>query len=146
MEEFNHIFDIDPEEWVNVLPEYQKNIITELLNMHDPEEAASSWLEATIDNNSPFGGEKIQNERKFFDIVKKEIQKLLCGSPEYKTERKELESLIKGENKSAIISVLSAAIGVKIGLAAVFLAPAIVVVLMIISKITLKAWCEIRIQ
>ncbi|HFK1756494.1 TPA: hypothetical protein ACGXQC_000860 [Bacillus cereus] len=133
-------------EWLNALPDYQKSVVSELLISNSHEEAATAWLEASIDHTSPFSTQP-KSEKKFFDLLKKEVQKILCGSPDYAAERDELTRLTQSpENKTAFVSAISALIGAKVGLAASFIAPAIVIIFMIIGKASLNAWCEMQIN
>lgn len=130
--------------WLDALPNYQKDIISELLASNSHEDAAVAWLEASIGNTSPFSGQP-QPEKKFFALLKKEVHKLLCGNPEYAAERNELTQLIQSpENKTAIVSMVSALIGAKVGLAAAFVAPAIVIIFMIVAKTSLNVWCAMQ--
>lgn len=147
MTDFYSIFMEDEEEsWLNTLPDYQKEVVSELLNVHSDEEAMLSWLEASIGNTSPFSGQALQ-KTKYSTMLKKEVQKLLCGNPEYNSERDELTELFrKPENKTAIISAVSAIIGAKVGLAATFIAPVIVIIFLIIAKTSLNAWCALQIK
>lgn len=131
-------------EWLEALPDYQKSIVSELLVSNSYEEAASAWLEASVDYTSPFSAQP-KSEKNFFDLLKKEVQKLLCGSPDYAAERDEFTQLTQlPQNKTAIVSMVSALIGAKFGLAASFIAPAIVLIFMTIGKASLNAWCEMQ--
>jgi hypothetical protein len=133
--------------WVDALPSYQKDTINDLLTTKSLEETASIWLESTVNNNSPFGAEKKESEKKYFAILKSEVNKLVCGDPEYQNERNELNGLInQKENKAAIISLVSAFIGAKVGLAATFIAPAIVIIFTMIGKVSLTAWCKLKVD
>jgi hypothetical protein len=132
------------QDWLNALPTYQKNLVSELLDIQSHDEAATIWLEATVGNNSPFSAEP-QPKKKYFELIKKEIHKLLCGNPDYVNERNELNQLIHSpENKGAFIALVSASIGAKVGLAATFIAPAIVIIFMTIGRIALNAWCQLE--
>ncbi|WP_161920027.1 hypothetical protein [Pallidibacillus pasinlerensis] len=129
--------------WLDTLPNYQRDIVSELLNIKSYEEAAIAWLEASVDNTSPFSAQP-QPEKRFFPLLKKEVHKLLCGDPVYAAERSELVKLSQShENKTAIVSMVSALIGAKVGLAATFIAPAIVIIFIMIAKTSLNAWCAL---
>jgi hypothetical protein len=43
--------------WLDTLPNYQRDIVSELLNIKSYEEAAIAWLEASVDNTSPFSAQ-----------------------------------------------------------------------------------------
>lgn len=145
MTDIYRIFNPDTEdEWLNVLEKYQKNTVIELIKIKSPEEAASIWLESTVNNNAPFGVGKPENNKKILDVLKTEIHKLLCGDSEYEEERSNLKKEINnGNNKTTIVSFVSAVIGAKIGLAATFIAPAVVIIFTMIAKVTLNTWCQL---
>ncbi|NEY21415.1 hypothetical protein G4D61_15840 [Bacillus ginsengihumi] len=144
MADLNLFSDVEESGWLEALPSYQKEIVSELLASKSHEEAALAWLEASVDNTSPFTGQP-QPEKKFLPLLKKEIHKLLCGNPEYAADRNELAQLTQTkENKTAIVSMVSAVIGAKVGLAATFIAPAIVIIFLMIAKTSLNAWCALE--
>lgn len=144
MPDLNLFSDQKETSWLEALPSYQKEIVSELLASKSHEEAALAWLEASVDNTSPFTGQP-KPEKKFLPLLKKEIHKLLCGNPDYAAERNELVQLTQTqENKTAIVSMISALIGAKVGLAATFIAPAIVIIFMMIAKTSLNAWCALE--
>ncbi|PIC74006.1 hypothetical protein [Sporosarcina sp. P17b] len=135
-------FDIPNEEWLITLPKYQQSTIKELLNIKDPEDVAIAWLTATTQNTSPFSAKKEDSSR-YFDLIKIELYKLLCGNPEYSEERKELNGIISSHNnKTLVVSSISGIIGSKVGLAGTFIAPVTVLIFMTISKVSVNAWCE----
>ncbi|ETT55440.1 hypothetical protein BSK66_32355 [Paenibacillus odorifer] len=145
MSDITDIFEGNSEEWLDALPTYQKNIVTDLLHAHSPELAANVWLEATIENNSPFSSVPSEDKKKYFNFLMDEIQKLLCGNPEYDNQRNEiLELFNKNDSKAVIVSFISTFIGANFGLSAVFIAPVIVIILMIIGKTSLNAWCTMQ--
>lgn len=130
-------------DWMEAIPKYQQKLVNELLEHATPEEAAAIWLDSSIQNNSPFSSDG--TGKKYSEFVFKEIHKLLCGNPTYSEERKELDNILKRNgSKEAIISCISAAIGSQLGLASAFIAPAVVLLIMTISKVTVNAWCEMH--
>lgn len=146
MQSLDSFFKDDESQWLNTLPKYQKDILSELLveNSNDYDTAALAWLEASVDNTSPFSGEP-KEDKKYFESLKDEVHKLLCGNPDYSADRDELAQLVRSEgSKSSVVAFISGIIGAKIGLAAAFVSPAIVIVLMMITKTSLNAWCAIR--
>ncbi|PFG05245.1 hypothetical protein [Bacillus sp. es.034] len=144
MQDINFFSDQKESTWLEALPNYQKEIISELLASKSLEETALAWIEASVDNTSPFTGQP-QPEKKYLPLLKKEIHKLLCGNPEYEADRNELAQLTQTkENNSTIVSMVSALIGAKVGLAATFIAPAVVIIFMMIAKTSLNAWCAME--
>lgn len=145
-ENFDLFFEDDETQWLEALPNYQKDIVAELLSVtsNDYNAAALSWLEASVDNTSPFSGGP-KSDKKYFEALKNEVYKLLCGDPDYDADRDELNQLIKSEkSKTSLVAVISGIIGAKIGLAAAFVSPAVVILFMMITKTSLNAWCAIR--
>ncbi|WP_243557953.1 hypothetical protein [Priestia megaterium] len=139
-------FKDDESQWLDALPNYQKDVVSELLafNSNDYDKAALSWLEASVDNTSPFSGEP-KKDKKYFESLKNEVYKLLCGNPDYSADRDELTQLVKSEgSKSSVIAFISGIIGAKLGLAAAFVSPAIVILFMMITKTSLNAWCAMK--
>lgn len=138
------LFDVETlEEWTHSIPSYQRKLIEDLLEHTTPENAAAIWLDSSVENNSPFSSEG--TNKRYYDYVLRELHKLLCGDPAYSEERKEMESILKKDGaKEAIISFISAAIGAKLGLASAFIAPAIVLLIIAIGKVTINAWCEMH--
>lgn len=145
MTEIADIFNGDSTQWLDVLPKYQKSIVTELLQSYSPEEAASVWIESSVENTSPFSSIPGEDKQKYTTFLKAEIQKLLCGNPEYDEQRNQIVILLgKEDSKAAIVSFISATIGANFGLSSVFIAPAIVIILMTIGKTSLNAWCAMQ--
>src|SRR5699024_885202 len=125
------------------LPKYQQNTLSELLVNNTPEKVAITWLTASTQNTSPFST-KQENTNTYFEMIKKELHKLLCGNQEYEKERKELSIIINSDNnKKMLISSISGIIGSKVGLAATFIAPITVLLLMAATKVSLNAWCNL---
>lgn len=130
-------------DWLESIPKYQREIVSDLLEHSTPEEAASIWLDSSTENNSPFSSDG--TNKKYSEYVFKEIHKLLCGNPTYSEERNELNTIIKNNgSKEAVISCISAAIGSQLGLAAAFVAPAVVLLIITAGKVTVNAWCEMH--
>ena len=145
-ENFDLFFKDDESQWLDALPNYQRDIVSELLSVtsNDYDAAALSWLEASVDNTSPFSGEP-KKDKKYFESLKTEVHKLICGDPDYDADRNELAQLIKSErSRSSLVAFISGVIGAKIGLAAAFVSPAVVILFMMITKTSLNAWCAIR--
>ncbi|MFJ8521408.1 hypothetical protein [Bacillus cereus] len=134
----------EPSDWLNSLPDYQKEIVSELLTSNSHEDAAKAWLEASIGNTSPFSAEQ-NSDNKYFTQLKKEVYKLVCGDPKYAAEREEFTQLIQSpDKKTVLVSWISTLIASQVGLAASFVAPVIVIILMALAKTSINAWCEIQ--
>lgn len=129
----------DIAEWLEELKPYQRQIITQLIDLYGEEEAIDKWLLA----NGPsatvkFGGDGIQQS--FKDSFKGEVNKFICGHPDYKKERDELGQ--HGEvTKTALVSAIASAVGSQIGVAATVLVPIVVLMLYTIGKMGINAYC-----
>jgi hypothetical protein len=136
----NNLEEITLDEWLSVLKPYQINSIKALINTHGEEKAAEIWISANGPSNiAQFGGVH-QTTQPFFDNFKTEFRKFVCGHPDYESYRKQLDS--QSEIINAIyVSVISAAIGATLGFAAALLAPAVAILLSVIGKMGVKAYC-----
>jgi len=143
-EQINPLFQIDEETWLNALPQYQQKRIKQLLESSDSyEDAAKKWLSAIPENTFPFGAEK--GKSVFFEKVRAEVEKFLCGDPTYEKERRELVSATEVIH-TTLVSSLSLAIAPVIGTASAYVTPVIVLIFMTMGKISLNAWCQMRME
>lgn len=131
------------QEMLSCLEPYQQELVNELLRTTkgDCLAAADKWLNSNMSQTVAFGGEKKHSV--FRDKLFEELEKFICGCDDgrYEAERKELqETSTKG--KDAILCAISGAIGAQIGVAGVFVAPALVLIFQSIGKIVINAWCE----
>lgn len=138
------IQDIRLEDWLTELKVYQKNSIETLVGKYGEEVAVEKWLSANgPKDNVPFGGIQATDTKPFLDKFKEEFKKFICNHPDYEEERKKLNE--KSPLVKAIwISVISAALGATLGFAATLLAPAVAVMLSIVGKVGLNAYCTNR--
>jgi antitoxin YefM len=127
------LFQLDREEWLETLPRYQQKRIKQLVDSSNSyEEAAKQWLNAMPENTFPFGAEQARNI--FIEKVRDEIEKFLRGDEKYADEHKQLLSSSEVLQKTLVSSV-SVAIAPVIGIAAAYIMPVIVLVLMTMTKI-----------
>lgn len=128
--------------WLDALPKYQRNRLDSLLQSgRSPEEVAETWLSANVENTFPFGADS--SDQLFLDKVWEEIEKFLCGSDEYATERDQLQHNTNITH-TYFVGVISAAIAPTLGTSSVFLAPVIAMLLAALGKISILAWCKKR--
>jgi len=132
------VADID--EWLCVLKPYQISSLKTLIEESSLESAAEKWITAQGPSNTiMFGGER--DTKPFWDNFKEEFRKFICDDESYIEERSAL--LAKTPvSKALMVSAISSAIGAKIGYAATLLAPAIVVLLYTIGKMSRNAYCN----
>lgn len=129
------------EEWLVELKPYQRSTIETFLQKASPEEAAEKWLSTTGSPNIvPFGGN--QDTKPFWDRFRAEFRNFLCDDEAYVEEKKLLssESVV---TKAILVSTISAAIGATIGFAATLLAPAVTLLLCIVGKMGINAFCKV---
>jgi len=131
--------ELSIDEWISGLKPYQKNSINQLLKSNEPNDVAKIWLTShgaltTI----PFGG--IRDTNLFWKNFVDEFNKFICDDTEYANEKKDFKSEIP-LSKELLISVISAAIGAKLGFSATFVAPVVALSLFTVGKLTKNAYC-----
>ncbi len=127
-------------EWLAELKPYQRNTLEAFLKGATPEQAAERWLGSTGSPNIiPFGGPR--DTKPFWDRFKEEFRKFVCDDNVYVEERKALGA--QGPvGKALLVSAVSAAIGATIGYSATLLAPAVTLMLCVVGKMGLNAFCN----
>lgn len=135
-------FIFSDDELLVLLKPYQQKILLPLINSVGEEEAAKIWLLPDIENQSvSFGGGENQQDP-YFDRLIQEIRKLICGDETYKEDR---EKIIEKANTSALIVVsgISGLMGDVFGVAPALLTPVVIIILSMISKVGINAWCTV---
>ncbi|GGG98772.1 hypothetical protein GCM10011416_16260 [Polaribacter pacificus] len=136
------IKDINLEDWLSELKVYQKNSIEQLVSEFGEEEAMEKWLSANgPKDNVPFGGIQTNDSKPFLDKFKAEFKKFICNHPDYEEEHNKL-NVESPVTKAIWISIISAALGATLGFAATLLAPVVAIMLSIVGKMGIKAYCE----
>ena len=130
------------------LPKFQQRIVLELINSTgDCFLAAEKYFSASgPDNMQSFGGvpftskDSKESKRVLWSNFLKEINKLICGHPEYSANR---EQFFKQSDtvKTIIITNVSAYMGSKFGVPATYIAPAIVLIACTAITIGKNAYC-----
>ncbi len=144
MNDFESLFQ-EPTAWVDSLPKYQKDIVSQLLSSgKTPEEAAEAWLSATPQDTYPFGAER--GRKLYLEMVVNELEAFICGAPKYNNDRSKFNKLLKesGTVHAYCVGGISVAIAPVVGTSGAVLAPVIALVLMSMGKITINAWCNMR--
>jgi len=135
------IQNINLEDWVSELKTYQKKTIEILIAEYGEEEAVEKWLSANgPKDNIPFGGVQSNDSKPFLDRFKTEFKKFICNHPDYEEEREKL-NMESPVVKAIWISVISAALGAVLGFAATLLAPVVAIMLSIVGKMGISAYC-----
>lgn len=132
----------DLSEWTAGLPVYQRELLDELISV-DPglDGVAATWLSggAGSADLAPFG--VAEGRSLYFEKFLDELHDLLCVADKYQEERSELKRQA-GSGQAAIVASLTAVIVPVLGAAAPVVAPAIAVVMVLITRMGLSAWCE----
>jgi hypothetical protein len=140
--ELDELLASDPDAWLAALPPYQTARIKQLLgDTSDYESASERWLTAKPEQTAPFGA--VGSGAVYKDKLWQELEKFLCGDPAYEEQRKGLLQQ-KPVLHAYAVGVISTAIAPALGTSAVFLAPAVALLLICVGKVSLNAWCEMR--
>lgn len=132
----------DLNSWTESLKEYQRTTIKELVSIHGEEGAARAWLTAQGSSDiSPFGA--TQNISLFWNKLNEEFRKFICDDTAYVKEKEELGKHAE-LTKPLLISAISSAIGATIGYAATFIAPAVAILLYLVGKMAINAYCNMQ--
>ncbi len=129
----------DLADWLAPLKQYQRSSLSTLIEKHGEEEAAKLWLGANGPKDTQkFGGQG--DIKPFWDRFMAELRLFICGDKRYSKERKELLQQAKGAT-ALLVSVISGAIGASLGFSASLLAPAVALMLHVVGKVGINAWC-----
>lgn len=122
-----------------------RNTIKALLDKNDNDEdkVAQIWLSSGgLINTATFGGlPSSASNKNYYQCLKDELNKLICGDDTYVEEKKQIRrkgNLINVYAASQIAIFLSPVIGVSVPI----LTPAIVLMLHVISKVSVNAYCS----
>lgn len=140
-----NIMDITEEEYLSVLPEYQKEIVSQLIISYGIEGAVDKLIEANgPQNNAQFGGsEEGIFLSKFKDTIKIEINKFICGhSTLSKTENLAFDASVN-TLQASIVTAVSNSIGPILSISPVAVAPVVVIMFIATKKIGLNSYCEL---
>jgi len=130
-------------EWLTVLPDYQRRIIDTFLAAGDPLMAAEAWLKASgPQDTAPFGaGVGAGRVNIFLLHLMRELHKLLCTDEGYTEERAEVGNAAK-LGKSAFVAAIATGLAPHVGVAAVILSPAIVLIMSVFYNAAMSSGCE----
>lgn len=137
------------ENWIDALKPYQRRPIEQFIKEVGEEEAIDKWLTSSGSlQTSPFGGMPLGgNGNSAFTLqFKKEFKSFICGDEKYQKERGEVEKLIAGHKDhlvTVVTSIISASLAAFLGASAALIAPAVVLMLRIVTKFGVGAWCAL---
>jgi len=130
-------YNID--ELLNELKPYQRNELEKLLKSNNPIDAAKIWLSAKgADTTIAFGGKK--DSHKLWDNFIVEFNKFICDDEEYTDNKNDIKKEMP-ISKELLISIISSSIATQLGYPAIFISPAVVLVLFTVGKMTKNAYC-----
>ncbi|WJI15094.1 hypothetical protein MWN52_15960 [Pseudoxanthomonas winnipegensis] len=130
------------DEWLEPLKPFQRSHLAAFLAHEEPEAAAQDWLSSTGSSQIiPFGG--VPNPNPFWDRFRLEFRRFVCDDSAYVEEKQALIAEAGPATKAILISGISAAIGATIGYSATLLAPAVALLLYVIAKMGLRAYCNV---
>lgn len=130
----------EPNDWIEALSGSQRDTIKSLLGSMSEHEAAILWLSLPgASDTAGFGGQG--GLQRYFESVETQLRLLLCGADEYESVRAQAVS-VWASGKTVVISTISSAIAIKVGIAAAVLVPVVALILAAVGKVGLNAWCE----
>lgn len=139
------IENITEEDYLSILPKYQKEIITELISSYGIEGAVDKWLESNgPEYNVQFGG--IGNENlllKYKDTIKKEINKFICGHSKLNKIDNTEYNLATKTLHTCIVNNLSIQIAELTSISEVVIVPVVVLLLIAAKTIGLNSYCKV---
>lgn len=137
------------ESWLDALKPYQRRPIEKFIAEDGDDKAVDKWLTSSgFSQTSPFGGMPAggSTNTAFSSQLRKEFKGFICGEEKYAKQREEIENMIaehKGSLVTVITTVISAALAATLGASAALIAPAVVLMLRIMSKVGVEAWCAL---
>lgn len=142
MDELNPIPSYELDELLTSLKPYQASAISQLIDKHGEEEAARLWLSANGPTDTQkFGGTGPLDSKPFWDKFNEELRLFICGDKKYKAERAKLLSEAKPASV-VLVSGISGLLGSTLGFAPSLLVPAVAMMLYVIGKVGVNAWCK----
>lgn len=141
------IDNFDLHEVLSNLPPFELETIELLVKKNGEEKAAEIW----INSNGPreikhFGGDRnsqLVTKTTYWERFKNQIDAFICGSPEWEKERTQAEKLGQG-GIIGLATFIAQTISSAVGIAVPILVPPVVLILHVISKAGIKAYCANR--
>lgn len=140
------IENIPLEDWLKPLKPYQRNIIKQLVAKYGEEKAAEEWINARGPMQTvTFGGvtEDINNKKNYWNRLRNEFDKLICGHADYQKEHDKFVNAGKPIGLGAV-TYIADWIAPAVGMSTAILIPAIALVLSTTAKMGVKAYCATK--
>jgi hypothetical protein len=129
-------------ELLTALKPYQASAISKLIEKHGEEEAAKLWLSANGPTDTQkFGGSGTRDTKPFWDKFQEELRLVICSDEKYKEDREKLLSQAKPA-AGYVVHGITALVATTLGLAPALLVPAVAIMLNVIGKVGVNAWCK----
>jgi len=132
----------EPDQWISTLRDFQKDSITQLSAQGITYDAiAELWITAVVPTTALFSaGGGSNGNSPYLDRLKDEFRAFVCGNKKYEKEWKEISAGQKSIH-AFVVSTMSVAIAPHVGSIAAVIAPALVLMLASLGKISINAWC-----
>ena len=140
------IENIPLEDWLKPLKPYQRNFIKQLVAKYGEEKAAEEWINARGPMQTvTFGGvtEDINNKKNYWNRLRNEFDKLICGHADYQNEHDKFVNAGKPIGLGAV-TYIADWIAPADGMSTAILIPAIALVLSTTAKMGVKAYCATK--
>ncbi len=140
------IENIPLEDWLKPLKPYQRNFIKQLVAKYGEEKAAEEWINARGPMQTvTFGGvtEDINNKKNYWNRLRNEFDKLICGHADYQKEHDKFVNAGKPIGLGAV-TYIADWIAPAVGMSTAILIPAIALVLSTTAKMGVKAYCATK--
>ena len=132
-------FEFD--ELLSALKPYQSKIMLQLKEKNGVEEAAKIWFSANGPSDTQkFGGSDPNGLASFWEKFNSEFRLFICDK-KYKKERGELLATAK-PTCFVVVTGISGYIGSSLGFAPSFLAPSVAMMVYLVGKVGINAWCK----
>ena len=140
------IENIPLEDWLKPLKPYQRNFIKQLVAKYGEEKAAEEWINARGPMQTvTFGGvtEDINNKKNYWNSLRNEFDKLICGHAYYQNEHDKFVNAGKPIGLGAV-TYIADWIAPAVGMSTAILIPAIALILSTTAKMGVKAYCATK--
>ena len=134
------------EDWLINLKPYQRLYLNQLVEKFGEERAAEEWIMAKGPlQTATFGGSESNtpDTNSYWNRLKEEFDKLICGHPEYQKEQEKFVSAGKAIGTGAI-ATLANWFAPLVGMPPAILIPAIILLLHTTSKMGVNAYCSTK--
>jgi len=132
------------DEWLDTLPAYQAALLVELGGREEPAAAAARWLEsAGPSNTAPLGALKTGGDLFFLNLLR-QLRTLLCATADATLESERAAVVRQAAlGRTATVTAVAGLLGPLLGVAPVLIAPALALVLAVLSQVGQATMCDV---